>query len=287
MSETYHDSIEQPYRIQKRLSLNQCFRRIRADGIDLSSLVYVTFGGKELYDVMDLLAVFNLRDFNSLNVISYELHQPTAEHARSCFVTQALNQVTRVRVKVYDKAFPARLDYLAGLRTGKRFVYYLDYTGTFKRAQAGTIRILLESQLLRAGDYFLITSCLSPRYVGQDAFLAEQTTALKLYYGSAQTIDKEFKVRNHVDFLVNQVFIGYERIARATANGVALSPTLLCKFRYQDTRAPMGLWLYRVDQAPSPTSLTDSTFDDFPEAFKPLGAPVSVDEDLFGELFQE
>ena len=56
MTATYGDVL-QPYRIQKRLALNQCFRLIRKDFGLPQKFAYVTFGGEDLYDAMDLVPI--------------------------------------------------------------------------------------------------------------------------------------------------------------------------------------------------------------------------------------
>ena len=91
--------------------------------------------------------------------------------------------------------------------------------------------------------------------------------AFAVFFGA--TADRDFKVRNHVDLLLGLTSSELEKSPSGggTASG-GLRFRLLRKFRYSDSRAPMGLWLYEVVQSDRRLmSLSDTRFEEFPHAF--------------------
>ena len=91
----------------------------------------------------------------------------------------------------------------------------------------------------------------------------------KLFYGPKTTIDVEFRVRNHVDLLVALTFSRFQQVKTGTFG--RLQAVLLRKFKYRDTRADMGLWLYRIEAAnPNSLVLIDHQFEEFPQAFEKI-----------------
>src|SRR5258708_30927956 len=108
MTEQYH-RLPQGMRIQKRLALNQCFREIHPSVDAVSTITYVTFGGSDLYDVMDLLAVWSLKS-HSFHVVSFEIDREIAEQARACPVARTLALVETVNVEIFSAEFPSGLD---------------------------------------------------------------------------------------------------------------------------------------------------------------------------------
>src|SRR5688500_9659792 len=109
MPTIYQDGIPPPYRIQKRLALNRCFRivqqRLRQCGqCSRYEVTYVTLGGADLYDVMDFLAVFDIRD-TKLAVVSYEIQMDIAAEARKSAVAKLLEKVDGCSVEVVPRAF--------------------------------------------------------------------------------------------------------------------------------------------------------------------------------------
>lgn len=262
----YHQSIAQPYRIQKRLALNQCFKAVFSETGNLGSFVYVTFGGEDIYDVMDLVGVFDIRQ-NKISIFSYEHQEDVAARAETSAVYQTLAQVQTVRIRLIPNPFPSRLSLLERLRPSKRFIYFLDYTGTFRPGDMENVLELLKRGLLRNDDYVLITSCLTPRVVNQPRFMASQLSSFQLFFGT-RVIDSEFRIRNHVDLLVSLALSRFERVSEAFGTRQRLRASLLRKFRYADSRSPMGLWLYRIAHSQQPfVRLRDVQFDLFPHAF--------------------
>lgn len=280
-TETYHE-VPQPYRIQKRLALNQCFRFVRNRLRDVRELTYITLGGEDVYDVMDLLVAFDVRHFK-LNIISYEQDEKKAERADVCPIARTLRKIDSVSLKVFNREFPSRLERLRELRDGGPFIYFLDYTGTFSARQSEVITDLLEQGLILADDHILITSCISPRIVHQENFMRNDLPMFKLIWGDAD-IDRDFRVRNHVEVLLGRAFDRYHRTMRAVEHS-PISARLLQKFRYQDTLSPMGLWMYGVEPGlVSFSKPVDTPFEDFPTAFRAVKEEQSGLSEIFNNL---
>jgi hypothetical protein len=90
----------------------------------------------------------------------------------------------------------------------------------------------------------------------------------KLFYGTSIIVDPEFKIRNHVDLLVGIALSRFERESLTAGIRQPLYAKLLRKFRYQDTKTPMGLWLYRFERSLThSTKLEDGLFEEFPQAY--------------------
>ena len=168
-SETYHE-YPQPFRIQKRLVLNQCFKCIQDHGQLKESVNYVTFGGEELYDLMDLVSVFDIR-YHRLNIVSYEARRNVAEKARICPVASTLSKLSTVSIDIVPTIFFENDKQLWSLRQSGPLIYFLDDTRVFGDSQANTLLDLLRAGLLHKGDWLLITSCLTPRVVRQSSFM--------------------------------------------------------------------------------------------------------------------
>src|SRR4051812_42226643 len=100
---SYHE-LPQPFRIQKRLVLNQCFKSIQSQWHPGDTINYVTFGGEHLYDVMDLVGVFDIRD-QHLNVVSYEENGEVAAKSRTCSVAATLSKVPTISVEIVPTVF--------------------------------------------------------------------------------------------------------------------------------------------------------------------------------------
>lgn len=264
-TELYHGGLQQPYRIQKRLVLNQCFKSIQASGAVAQTLNYVTFGGEDLYDVMDLVSVFDVRHLD-LRVLSYEENESVAVKSRTCPVASSLSRIETVCVEIVPASFGDNHRPIRALRPEGNFIYFLDDTRTFREPHAEVLLDLLRSDLLREADFLLITSCLTPRVVHQPRFMRRYEGTYKTYFGPKTGINQDFKVRNHVDLLVAQTFSRFQGIqlgARAF-----LRANLLRKFKYNDTRAEMGLWLFQLRSSPNRTfTLRDVEFELFPHAF--------------------
>jgi hypothetical protein len=264
-----YDEIPQPYRIQKRLVLNEAFRTIHREIADPGQLTYVTFGGDHLYDVMDLVAVFDIRR-NAISVFSFERDYAKATASKNCPVAATLSKVETMSVDIKNSDFPTGAEELDSRRSDGVFIYFLDYLGTFAEKDAAALTELLDGGLLLAGDFLLVTSCLSPRIVHQRGFMERYRAAFGIYYGGVD-VDRDFKVRNHVDLLVATAFSRHQRKLAGLVKDQFMSPNLLRKFMYRDSKATMGLWLFRINQrAGAVRLLSDSQFEEFPHAFTKL-----------------
>ncbi len=271
MTATYGD-VPQPYRIQKRLALNQCFRLIRKDFGLPQKFAYVTFGGEDLYDAMDLVGVFNVRD-HEIGIISYEHDTDLAQRSQECPVATTLSKVKTITIDIIPAQFPSALEKLEAIRSDCTFVYFLDYTGTFKDKEANDLEYLLDSGLMRIGDFLLVTSCLTPRVIHNQNIMGKYDRSFRLFFQPSR-LDKEFRGRNHVDLLVAISFSRRESSLRKLGQKEIPSPQLLGKFKYRDSRSPMGLWLYRVERKDgSSRKLDDVHFDEFPHAFAMMPEP--------------
>jgi hypothetical protein len=120
-TETYHEYL-QPYRIQKRLVLNQCFKSIQLDIQHTKTINYVTFGGEDLYDLMDFVSVFDLR-CHILNIVSYEEHEAVAKRSRTCAVAVTLSKVSTVSIEIVPTVFFENARPLQALRSSGPFIY--------------------------------------------------------------------------------------------------------------------------------------------------------------------
>ncbi|HET6878608.1 MAG TPA: hypothetical protein VFI31_00450 [Pirellulales bacterium] len=130
MTETGYHDLRQPYRIQKRLALNQCFRAIYENWGQQKQIGYVTFGGEDLYDAMDLVGVFSIRE-HDIAIVSYEHDRRRAEASQMCAVATTLSQVETITIDIVPAPFPAIVDKIQAIRHGRQLIYFLDYTGTF------------------------------------------------------------------------------------------------------------------------------------------------------------
>jgi len=266
-TEIYH-SVHQSSRVQKRLVLNQCFRTIYEDFGAADNVVYVTFGGEDLFDVLDFVSVFDIRRFR-LNVISYEQDHEIAQKSQSCPIASTLSQIETVRVIIVPTPFFDVATPLYELRENSRFIYFLDDTKPFSRHQASKIEDLTREGLLRHGDFMLITSCITPRIMHQKSYMDQYIESFKMFFGSDAVIDRDFKVRNHVELLSSLVFSGHDKYAAVDpSKHEKLRANTLRKFRYSDTQAAMGLWLFGIRRGTSRSvRLYDKYFEEFPFAF--------------------
>jgi hypothetical protein len=263
---TVYHSTPQAYRIQKRLALNQSFRIVRDNFGSIGPFVYVTLGGADLYDAMDLVSVFNIRQ-HVIRVVCFEHDEATAEACRCCPVATTLSQVDTVTIEIIVAQFPSMLDRLHAMRAIGPFIYFLDYTGTFKQSEADSVSTLLESRLVLPGDFVLITSCLSPRIVHNDRFMARYDSSFRLMFKPSR-LDNAFRDRNHVDLLLALALSRLETTRRPEREPRYIGADLLGKYKYQDSRSPMGLWVYRIiGTGRRIGQLRDVAFDEFPHAF--------------------
>jgi hypothetical protein len=260
-TEAYH-AYPQPLRIQKRLVLNQCFKSIQAHWDRGATINYVTFGGDQLYDVMDFVSVFDIRS-QRINIVSYEEDSEIAEQSRTCPVATTLSKVPTISVEIVPTVFFENSRALRTLRVEGAFIYFMDHTKTFREHQANSLAELLQAGLLRSGDWLLITSSL--RIVYQERFMARHDGAFRTFFGPRTSVTREFRARNHVDLLVARTFSAHRPAGGIRAG--SLEAVLIRKFKYADTSG-MGLWLYRIGETQRSMSvLPDRSFEEFPHAF--------------------
>jgi hypothetical protein len=269
-TKTYHKH-PQPFRIQKRLVLNQCFKCIASHWRRGATVNYVTFGGEQLYDAMDLVGVFDI-SAQCLNIISYEENEEVAAKSRICPVATTLSKIGTISVEIVPTVFFENAKPLRELRTDGHFIFFLDDTKTFGERQANTIAELLSSGFLRQSDWLLITSSL--RVVYQARFMSRYDGTFHMFYGARISITKDFRARNHVDLLVARTFSNYRPIG--VTQGWQLKAVLMRKFKYRDTSG-MGLWLYRIDEVSRYAGqLADQQFEEFPYAFEHVPKELEV-----------
>jgi hypothetical protein len=271
----YHET-PQPFRIQKRLALNQCFRSVQSLLRKDSELTYVTFGGDNLYDLVDLVMVLDLKSLR-LNVFSYEHDAKVAARAGCCPVLTTLKKIPTVKIRIIESSFPDDVTLLKNLKRTHRFIYFLDFFGTFTERQAQYVGELVRAGLIVPEDFLLITSCLSPRIVHQEGFMKHFEPHFRTYYPGKE-INRDFRVRNHVDLLLDLEFARLFQASRVLRPKNVLGPQPLRKLRYRDSQAHMGVWLFEIIKATGPQiSLSDIRFEDFPESFVPIRhAPGSI-----------
>lgn len=265
-TELFHGT-PQAQRIQKRLVLNRSFKLIQQEAGALPALTYVTLGGEHLFDVLDLLYVFDVGKFK-LRVLSYEDDANVVEVARRCPVARTLTKVPTVEVEIVPRHFPSGI---SAYRRSEPFIYFLDYLCVFREPERQTVESLLTSGMLKTGDFLIVTSCLTPRVAHQEDFMAEKDSMFSLLYGRAPT--KEFKARNFVDLQMGMTIM--ELQSQTWRDPAAPTLRLLSKTKYRDSKAPMGVWLYAVEDSEERLmALEDVPFDEFPHAFTYVAPPA-------------
>ena len=288
MPSAYDDVIEPPYRIQKRLVLNQCFKTILQDlGKQPPVFTYVTFGGKQLYDLLDLISVFDIQK-SKIYVKSYEVEPDVAKAARSCPVSRTLGKMSSVFIEIVPNALQENtLTPLIKAAVHRPFLYFLDYLNPFGLSYQSELIALIRARCLRPGDYLMITSNLTPRvmYHTRRPFMESHVGAFRTYFGlGGGAISPKFRERNHVDLLVGQAC---SIIARESSPGPYIDSRLLDKYRYRDSRTPMGVWIYRIEKTLRPaTRLKDVPFKDYPWPLSVTekAALAPAEPDLFAGL---
>lgn len=265
MASAYDDVVEPPYRIQKRLVLNQCFKAILADlGTQPPAITYVTFGGRQLYDLLDLVNVFDIQK-SKIFVKSYEVEPEVAEGARTCVVSKTLGKMKSISIDIVPNALQeTTLTPLIRVAKHRPFFYFLDYLTPYGLSSQADLIALIRGRCLRAGDYLMITSNLTPRvmYNSRRPFMENQVSAFRTYFGlGGATVPPNFRERNHVDLLIGQAC---SIIASESKPGPYVDCRLIGKFRYKDTTR-MGVWVYRVEKAARvAVHLKDIPFVDYP-----------------------
>lgn len=286
MPSKYHD-IEPPYRIQKRLVLNRCFKTVLEHlGQQPREFTYITFGGRELYDVLDLVGVFDVQK-SKIHVKSYEQLPEIADAAKNCPVSKTLGKLSTIFIQIVPNALQeTTLGPLIKGGAKRPFLYFLDYLNPFGLSHQATLLALVRARCLRAGDFLMITSNLTPRVIYQTRrpFMQNQVAAFRTYFGlGGAPVPPKFRERNHVDLLVGQAC---SIIAGESTPGPYIDCSLMGKYRYRDT-TPMGVWIYEVKQAQRmATRLRDVDFRDYPWplAITEKAALAPSEPQLFDEL---
>lgn len=278
MKRAYHDR-SQPFRIQKRLVLNRCFKVVYDLVPSRKPITYVTFGGRDLYDLMDLVFVFDVSE-QELNVISYEVDPEAAKYSQSAPVTKTLSRLRDVSIDIVNAEFPSRLDLLRRYRGGSQFIVFLDYTKVFSEKEAVDVQTLLSEDLLKSNDFLLITSCINPRVVNQDGFMKHSRSTYQLLFKEKMP-SGEAMVRNHVDLLMALAFARHKRDAYDLQREFRLKPQLLRKYRYHDT-SDMGVWLFQVVRSESENHvIEDRGFERYPDSFVKTSPETSSGPSIF------
>ncbi len=273
MGNKYH-AFPQADRIQKRLVLNRCFKQVLQQGTPWpGSLIYITLGGGDVRDLLDLVCVFDVTKFE-VRAFSFESEMDIARAAASSAVVTTLSKIPTVDVSIVHGAISSAADRLREIRPQNRFIYFLDYTRVFTRSRSEDLETLLSARLLRSGDFLLITSNLTPRYLRQEAFMRRDMDVLHEIFG-AKANGMDFRERNHVDYYVAQIF------SRAYAGFIARR---LTRIRYNDTGTPMGVWVFEIKNGNGTFDWVDDLFEEYPSSFIRPARDDENELDLFDDL---
>jgi hypothetical protein len=162
------------------------------------------------------------------------------------------------------------LDPVENAQNKRPFIFFLDFFTPFSELNQSVVYSLLTSGCLRPGDYLMVTSSLTQRVLHQQNFMNRFVSDFRHYFGLADgQVTTEFKVRNHVDLLIAQAVM---HSAKGNDGEPHVNANLMAKYKYQDTRTPMGVWLYKLEQVTAvPSKLTDMKFMEYPW-------PISLEE---------
>lgn len=274
MSETYH-KLPQSSRIQKRLALNHLFKLVESEiPTSVTRLGYITFGGAELGDLLDMALVFDVTAYE-ISCVTYEKEKKQARAAAASPVAKTLNRIETVSVRVVRGDINSSFSHIKDVRPRALCIYFLDYTKVVTDADVDVVTHLVDENLLREGDYLLVTSSLTPRVTRQQTRLQRNRDLLQEHLGRS-SFDEDFVERNFVDLHVSRSFRRtYQKSTRCDC---------VKKIRYRDTSA-MGTWLFRVTGGTQPWTWPDMDFFDFPRNFS--YAPTRSNFNVFGGLFRQ
>jgi len=192
-----------------------------------------------------------------------------AARARECVVARALKKVETFDLEVVPRLIGAdSLEPIEAKRKSEPCITFLDFLNPFSEANQDVVFSLLRSGCLRPKDFLLVTSSLTERVLHQPTFMDSYSIAFQQYFKIKEAeITRDFKIRNHVDLLVAQASI---KAANDIGGKIFTTVELLSKFRYRDTRTPMGVWLFRINQSGAlPTKLHDLPLEDYPWSAEP------------------
>jgi hypothetical protein len=103
----------------------------------------------------------------------------------------------------------------------------------------------------------------------------------KFLFGVEEELNRDFKVRNHVDVLVGLAISKFERTATLLDRQEKLWARLLRKFKYKDSRTPMGLWLYKLQAVRSRLPrMADCEFEEFPGSITASRVEATAAEEI-------
>lgn len=263
----YHESeLKPPERVQKRVVLHQAYKIICSEIRNDSTVLYITFGGSGLWDVLDLLVSLDPKRF-AVDAFSYEQDRTLFNEANDSPVYRQLNRLGSVNIELVRGWFPnAYLETDFMRSNAQTAIYYLDWKEVFAARHAEDIAEIFKFNLINSGDYLLITSCLNERVVNQSKFLEEKKKFFEKYYGDSSP---GLRQQNFVELLINlrlrqkDIWVGMEQSVEHK------SLELLAKFVYRDT-SKMGLWVFRIYDSEQPgEAIPKSEFIDYLELSKP------------------
>ena len=257
-----HAELHPSERVQKRVVLHQSFKAIKEKLSDQKKILYLTFGGSGLWDVLDFVIALNPIE-TEIKVLSFETDARIVNEARMSKVYRELNQLSTVSIEVCKGRFP---DDFFGIHRHREdydaCVIYLDWKDVFKMKHAQDVSDLLGQEVITKNDFIIITSSMTERVTNAPDFGYRHEPLFKRYYGES---DSEVRRELFVETLLTsklrrkETWVGFEREVAPK------SVDLLCKYLYKDT-SRMGLWLFQVYGSKSPGKVIErKTFTGFRE----------------------
>ena len=252
-------------RVQKRVVLHQVYRRICPEINKDFNVLYFTFGGAGLWDVLDLLVALDPQKF-AINAYSYEQKLSLIKEASGSHVFKQLNRLTTVNIELVNGSFPeVYLDSGFKRTSAQTAIYFLDWKDVFSNRYADDIAEVIKHNLVCEGDFIVITSSLNERVINQESFQELNNKIFEQYYGECSP---EIRRRNFVELLINRrirkkdIWVGMEERVKPK------SLQLLAKYVYRDS-SRMGVWLFKVYDSKNPgLPIPDSEFIDYLELSK-------------------
>lgn len=250
-----HAQLHPSERVQKRVVLHQSFRSIKDRLNSNQKILYLTFGGSGLWDVLDLVIALNPMD-TEIRVNSFELDSRITKEALNSKVYKQLNKLPSVKIEVHNGRFPDDFLNFDRDRIGfDRCVLYLDWKDVFKMRHAEDVCELLGREVLTQDDFIVVTSSMTERVINQPNFVSNHVNLFERYYGESS---HDFRKDHFVETLITSklrskdLWIGTDHPVQPK------SVELVSKFLYKDT-SRMGLWLFNIIQTKKPGELVKTT----------------------------
>jgi hypothetical protein len=247
-TEVYHKT-KQNERIAKRLALHDCFNAYLTGHFKNANLVYITFGGEDLVDILDFILCALCRTGNySLKVFSYEEDLDVFQKSKNSSIYKTFNGNPRVTINIINSSFPDDISLLKRNRETSNFIYHLDYTGVYKERQLNTIEYLYEKRMLKKNDGLLITSAFAERVLR-----GRMKTRLKKYkvgigfFYKKESVSDEFVENNYIEYLIIRSIYEIVSHYKHLDGYEDFKCTMLKKIRYQDTKTKMLLHSFRFE----------------------------------------